>query len=873
MNKYTYTLSRKDKKENFHYYTQEELELMTTYQLRDICWKERIMNGLQAPLDKEELIRQIMRFRGRKNNLFITSQNKEGNKRIEHLINTAKHHYVPQTIKGCAKIVTYTGLAVSYFDGFTIGYRPEIANTNALLVSGNKICAIFQVQQFKGRTDCLYLTKSDEIQCSESSVKSYQLYCMERSQSEWLYRIYESGNESIPEHLNFYIVPIMDFQIRELQEIHMPLAIDFGTTNTTAGTYLDAGYLEGLDGDPVRDTLLENEVNYVTYLRETEEDNKEEETPILPSVVGVTKIEGNQIQYMFGHQASRLFHMSYIDEGFCVFYDIKRWISDPDKEEELVDRNGHRSFVKRKDIIKAFLEYVIECATQRFKCKFSSLHISAPVKQKKLFVRLYKEILPEYEIEEEDMLDEGVAVLYNSISELISEGRYQNGQELRALIIDCGGGTTDLSSCRFSIVNQRVSYKIDIATAYENGDTDFGGNNLSYRIMELLKVALARQLDDADGLMTEEIIEKLGNDIFRQVDLDGSGSVYHCLDEAYRAVEQILPTRFRDYEHRSNSEYYAVKNNYYYLFGLAEQIKKIFYGRTKTLRIAVSTIDIKETATVCLLADRFKLSVRENGQMKVLKDIPTVYFSVDMLDKLLSADIYGIVKRFIENSYESGELQEYSIMRLTGQSCKIALFRDALKEFIPGKIIESSRRERGGSNDYELKLMCLNGAIKYIKDKRFGYADIRITNEHAAFPYIVTAETHTGEEKVLIQRLDRKNIRGYISRNMADLTLQLYLKDTNGTVRYQYNYAVRPEMFRSIEAEDIAEKYRGEIVQDDVDSIVNRELRFFVLADEARWGFVVIPVLRKEEQLMLAEEKFFLFETDSWLMNFFDGTR
>lgn len=873
MDRYTYTLNRgNQKEEKLHYYSEEELSLMTTYQLRDICWREQIINGIQAPLDKDELIRQIMRFRGRKNHLFITEQSEEGLARIEHLLNTATHHYLPQPVKGCAKIVTYEGLSVSYFDGFTIGYLPEIANTNALLVSGNKICAIFHLRQRKGRTDCLFLTKPAELLCRESSVKSYKLYCMDRSQSEWLYRLYESDYETVPEHLNFYVAPVMDFQVRKLQEINMPLAIDFGTTNTTAGTYLDSGYLEKLEGDPVRDRLLENQVNYVTYLKETEEEG-EEETPVLPSVVGVTGIEGDRVQYIFGHQASRLFHMSYIDEGFCVFYDIKRWISDPDKEEELVDRNGHRCFVKRREIIRAFLEYVISCATQRFKCRFKSLHISAPVKQKKLFIRLYRDILPEYEIVEEDMLDEGVAVLYNSISELISAGRYKNGQELKALIIDCGGGTTDLSSCRFSITNQRVSYRIDITTAYENGDTDFGGNNLTYRIMELLKVALARQLDDAEGPMPEEIIEKFGDDIFRRVDAEGINSVYRQLDEAYKSVEQILPTRFRDYEHQSNSEYYAVKNNFYYLFGLAEQIKKIFYGRTETLRIAVTSIPIKETATTCLLADRFKLSVREEGQLRVLKDIPTVYFSVNMLNQLLKADIYGIVKRFIESSYESGELQEYSIMRLTGQSCKIALFREALKEFIPGKIIESSKREGKSSSDYELKLMCLDGAIKYIKDKRFGYADIQIKNEHAAFPYIVTAITHTGEEKLLIQRLDRKNIHGFISRNMADLTLQLYLKDTNGAVRYKYNCAVRPEKFKSVEAEEIVEKYKGEILQDDVDSIVNRELRFFVLADEARWGFIVIPVLRKEDRLMLAEDQFFLFETESWLTNFFDGTK
>ena len=866
MDRYTYTLNQKNRKEEqLHYYTREQLELMTTYQLRDICWKEQILNGIQAPLDKEELIRQIMRFRGRKENLYILQQNDGGVERLEELLRTAVIHALPGTVKGCAKIVTYEGLAVDFFDRFTIGYMPELVNTNALLVSGGQICAIFQIEQLGERTDCLYLTKAADIKCRESAVKSYQLYCMEQPQSEWLFRLYETEYDTLPEHLNFYMVPVMDFQVRELLESNMPLAIDFGTTNTTAGTYLDSGYIERLDGDPVSAVLKENDVNYVTWLQE--------ELPILPSVVGITRIDGDKVHYVFGHEANRLFHMSYIDEGFCVFYDIKRWISDPDKEEELVDKNGHRCFVKRKEIIRVFLEYVIASATQRFKCRFQSLHISAPVKQKKLFVRLYQELLPEYLIEEECMLDEGVAVLYNSISELIKAGKYKNNQELRALIIDCGGGTTDLSSCRFSINNQRVSYRINIATAYENGDTDFGGNNLTYRIMEVLKLALAAQLGASEGMLPEEILEHMGEDIFRRVDADGINGVYRLLDEEYDKAEALIPTRFKEYEHKSNSEYYAVKNNFYYLFQLAEQIKKTFYGKEEILRIAVSGIPIQETATKCLVADRFKLSIREGEQLKLLKDIPTVYFSINLLNRLLQADIYGIVKRFIENSYESGELQEYSIMRLTGQSCKIHLFREALKEFIPGKVIQSSKQEGWGAGEHELKLMCLDGAIKYIKDRRFGYADIHIINEHAAFPYIVTAATHTGEEKVLIQSLNRQKTGGYISRNMADLTLQLYLKDINGRVRYKYNYSVNSNDFAPVEAEEVLEKYGGEILQDDLDSIINRELKFFVLGDEERWGFVVIPALRKEEQLMLGPDHFFLFETDSWLTNFFDGTK
>jgi hypothetical protein len=58
-----------------------------------------------------------------------------------------------------------------------------------------------------------------------------------------------------------------------------------------------------------------------------------------------------------------------------------------------------------------------------------------------------------------------------------------------------------------------------------------------------------------------------------------------------------------------------------------------------------------------------------------------------------------------------------------------------------------------------------------------------------------------------------------------------------------------------------------------VDSIVDRELRCFILADEERWGFVVVPILRYEEQLMLGPDQFYLFEIESWLMNFFDGTK
>lgn len=869
MDRYAYTLKPSRTENETGTYSRAELELMTTFQLRDICWRERIINGIQAPMDKDELVRQIMRFRGRKDDLFITEYSEEGTGRIEELLGTVRINRLQKALRGCARIVVYQGIAATCQDGLTIGYDQELVDTNALLVSGNRVCAIFNLRAFQGRTNQLYLTKPEKMTCRDSVVKNYRLCCMGRAQSDWLYHFYQQDQELRPEHLDFYEVPVMDFQVRELLETDMPLAIDFGTSNTTAGIYLDSGYLEKLDGDPAAGCLKENGANYVTY---TGADGRE--TPLLPSVVGVLDIDGDRVRYVFGHEADQLFHSSYIDEGFCAFYDIKRWISDPDREEELVDRSGRRCFVKRREIIRVFLEYVISCATQKFKCRFRSLHLTAPVKQKQLFARLFGELLPDYQIMEEGMLDEGVAVLYNSISELIAQKRFRNNEELKALIIDCGGGTTDLTSSRFTINDQRVSYRIRIATAYENGDTDFGGNNLTYRIMQLLKIAAARALGGPEGAADiRQLTEEMGTDIFRRIDREGANGVYGPLDEAYREAEALIPTRFRDYEHRSNAEYFAVMNNFYYLFGLAEEVKKVFYGRQEALRVAVSTVPVTEAGTVHVQADRFKLSVRRGEVLRMVKDLPAVCLDISQTSRLLQGDIYRLVKRFIEPLYEDGRLDEYAIMRLTGQSCRIGLFRDALKEFIPGKVIESSGRGTPGGEDHGLKLMCLDGAIRYIRDKRFGYADVTINSEQAAFPYIVTAMTHTGEERTLIHSLDRQQTQGYISRNAADLTLQLYLKDPDGQERYRYNCAFDAGDFQPAEAGEIVEKYRGRIPQGDVDTIVNRELRSFILADEQRWGFLVVPVLRDREKLMLGPDRFFLFETEGWLTNFFDGTK
>lgn len=864
-----YELGPKLKQQKQKKYHQDELELMTSYQLREICKEEKIINGMTAPMEKDQLITQIMRFRGLQKGLYMTEYTEEGMETLNHLLRTARVMLHQKEIRGCARLICYEGLAMNFFDEFTIGFDPELVNTNAILVSGTEICAIFQIRQKFQDEESLYITKSEHIPCKESHQRTYVLYCMDKANSEAIYRIYQENHSILPEQLDFFSVEVLNFEVRPLIDSLMPLAIDFGTSSTTAGMYLDDAYFEKIDGDPMEKNLRRNEANYLYHF-----DMDGQMVPTFPTVIGVKSIEDDHIDYLFGHEANRLFEMSHINDGFCVFYDIKRFVADSDKMEEILDHQGRRSYVSRKELVKTYLEYVIKQAKQRFKCNITRLHISAPVKQKKLFHDFYSEILHEYQLEKENMLDEGVCVLYSMISKFIQDNKYQVNQDYKALIIDCGGGTTDLSSCTFSIRNHRVSYEINIKTAYENGDTDFGGNNLTFRMMQLIKLSMARDYAPGLFLSHHELLQTFDLDLFREVDEKESvDGIYSILNKEYAKAEKIIPTQFKQWEHRSRRDYYAVKNNFYYIFSLAEQAKQSFFHKQGVLRICISTDKVAEEAMLWIPASRWNLSVLEYGDLQVKKSFSPVCLSIFEINLLLKSDIYFIISRFIGGLYHDDKLIDYSSLRLTGQSCKVDLFRDALKEFIPGKMIASTKRGDGVDDAYELKLICLNGAISYLKDSKFGFAEVKIQEEEGAFPYVISAMTHEKKEEILISGLNRAKTKGHISRNMTDIALELFLKDPYENLRYTYSYTAILEEFQEATPDEIVQKFHNKLFQDDLDDIVQREMKFFILSQPDHWGFSVIPVYRFQETLFYGKEKFFSFETEGWLNNFFDGTR
>ena len=887
-------------------YYEHDLQKMTVYQLQEIARREKIIPAVANRLDKELLIQMILRYRGAETALLINDYRAEDYSRLEEIFPRITFQPQPSNLECNAEISVWQGLAVNFFDNITVNYTPTLIGTNAFVVDSEKnLCCVFNVEEKPGDKNFLYLRKNRNFPCRESTIKIYYLILMERVYSELFFNFYNAKISFVQENIPAYRLQLLNFKVNEPNILKMPVAIDFGTSSTTAGV-LD--FEEKTAAAKFNSEKIKHAVFY---------DNDGNEVNLIPTVIGVKSLENpDKPDYVFGYDALTL--TSYMDEGYTILYDVKRWIADFDTEEELTDNFGRRVFVSRKKILREFFIYIIYSLEDYIKGRVSSVHISGPVKQRGTFQRMFQEILPEYAVEKKEMIDESVAVLYNTISELIESKTIRNRQKYSALVIDCGGGTTDISSCNFSVDNQRVAYSIDIETGYENGSTDFGGNNLTYRILQLLKLKIVETLcrqylnrspiikarrdfygeKDAFDQQTfmkassiptvKNLLRNFNLAVFREIDENGVAAVYQHFENAYKLAEEILPTRFKDWETRNRSEYFRVRNNYYFLFGLADRVKQEFFKNYGVMRVLLTGEDNLDKPTrnweifhreedfdedtIKLPLDKWQLTLKNSNGLTLMKYLPDISFSVFEIEPILNPDIYNIIRQLLDPIYENGELENYSLIKLSGQSCKIDLFRTALKEFVPGKLIKAKPKSNSNETGNDLKMSCIDGALKYLRDKKFGYADIKIKNRRPNLPYILTGFTHTGKEVTLIDGGSSID-SGVLSRNIENLTLTVYLKDNEKNLRQEIIFDCRLDEFEPKRQEDIEQIYGEDIPQDETDTIVNGEVKFFVRAEPQDWGFVIVPVYRDDETLFVGKEKFFNFESDRWIKNFFDGLK
>ena len=187
MSRYTYTLNPSQGVTEKHTYRQSELEKMTTFHLREICRKERLVVSSAKNDDKDGLIRLIMRFRGQKEYRHIREFCEGGMERIQEFL---KHQVIrfletPEVdIPGT--ITIFHDTEMNELDGYRIKSEEKLFAGNLLLVDeAFKIYTCFYIEEiedvaylFKGKGMPVVRWRSISIPFCISRMKQSRNFCM-----------------------------------------------------------------------------------------------------------------------------------------------------------------------------------------------------------------------------------------------------------------------------------------------------------------------------------------------------------------------------------------------------------------------------------------------------------------------------------------------------------------------------------------------------------------------------------------------------------------------------------------------------------------------------------------------------------------------
>lgn len=592
----------------------------------------------------------------------------------------------------------------------------------------------------------------------------------------------------------------MDFKPFAI-ETERPLCIDFGTSNTTVGSY------------GIKDRQMDKpEIVHFIDVTVTPNNTK---AVLLPTVVYVEDCSDiNNIKYLFGYEARKKIEDEHYESKASVYYEIKRWISSIDEREEIRDNKNHKAYPLKRDIIKAYLDYVIENAEQYFGTRFEKLHFTAPVKLKNKFIDIFSGLYKDekHVMAADKSIDEGVAIVYNQIITLLyaSGGDEDSGMDRKKsiMIMDCGGGTTDLASCEYSYEKKSTGMELVLETCFENGNSNFGGNNITYRIMQLLKIKIAALLKedfiDYNGDIIQ-LIDKSENDILGMVERKMQGTAYDSDNanievyakflENYQKAETIIPTQYA-----GNKIYYGtetlkqIKRNFYYLWRQAEQIKIDFY---KTERVLMDFKDgVADTRIHIENNDNYYLYIANEDNKKLKKQIKpfqNISITINEINRVICGDIYSLLVGLFQNgelTSTNKKVDSFDYYKLSGQSCKISLFSELIKEYIPGRKFRPAIEKSGNvakRDSEDLKLDCVLGSINYIKDQMRPEMNIITNPGYPEIIYNVVLKGQHTRDKKLFDCTDINTVHLEVSHeNTKEYPIKVITKD--GSIEREFMF-------------------------------------------------------------------------------------
>ena len=665
----------------------------------------------------------------------------------------------------------------------------------------------------------------------------------------------------------------------DLESTDNTLCIDFGTSNTAVGSY-------GLKNP--QGTVAE----LVEFVDETAGTGNIVKRYTFPTLVYVYDCDNNSVEYRFGYEAKNLLiRENYTPKG-SFFSEIKRWMTDLEGEEEIHGcLSNNKVTVQHGEIIKAYLTHVITLAERYFKRKFKYLHFSAPVKLHDSFIAAVNKMFQgKYSINN-NCLDEAVSVIYSHLSDISSDSKHKSGN---IFVFDCGGGTTDFAKCSYALhEDEQLGNELAITVGFVNGDSDFGGNNITYRILQILKIKLAAKWLGAESFDSDiqKLIPNSREDIMTKIDenLTAKEEIYRNFEAAYAKAGEIIPTDYGNEEDYEEDIFYK-KRNFYFLWNMAERMKVEFYNTTSRVNIRFNEDHDRK---LCIGDDACDyLYVRnsiDDDLQQSIKPAENIEVTIKEIEQVILTDIYALLKKVFPD-YEVSRYDDTSF-KLSGQSCHIEMFKDLFKEFIPGRYIRKRTEADKLSEQFnkecdsdKLKLPCVKGSIAYIQKKRSGELHVKMNSATANMIYDVT---NTDLNKKMLSSDENKPCFVMTTR-WGSREARFCVKDANNHVEkynclYEYNGKPmgKPEKVVEImsRVERAAEpawfaKHKDYITAECMDAKCVDEKStniIFMVPAKHGYGYVIFFLLKTaNEEYYFQNETYKPYENEA-LKCFFDG--
>lgn len=677
-----------------------------------------------------------------------------------------------------------------------------------------------------------YLVKSPDDNTTYTVVfdnKKHILYNRFKNQNQFRLILFGSNDKVYSK------VVELNYEKYEIER-ERPLCIDFGTSNTTVGSF---GILNS----------QKDEAEIVHFIDVTVVPNNTE-AALLPTIVYVDDCsDKDNIKYLFGYEARKRIEEEHYESKAAVFYEIKRWISTAEQKENIRDNKNNKACPKRIEIIKAYIDYVIEYAEQYFEKRFEKLHFSAPVNLKGKFLETFSKLYENKKevLSYEDSIDEGVAIVYNQITDIIYNNLESNENiEKSVMILDCGGGTTDLASCDYSYKKTSKGIELELKTCFENGNSNFGGNNITYRILQLLKIKMVAQyypelIDDNGEII--KLIDMSENNILMEIENqnnkksynsdEANMSVYKKFLDNYKKAEKIIPTVFKNNKiFKGAEELKKIKHNFYYLWRKAEQIKIEFYKSERVLMNFDSNnndIDLITSDT-----ENYYIYFADEKESRKLQKIDNPFDNINITIKEINRVICGDIYALLVGLFEGGQMTSngktvdgFDYYKFSGQSCKISLFSELIKEYIPGRKLRpaNGKRRIDMQKSEDLKLDCVLGSINYVRDQMRPGMKVISKQEAPEIIYSVWLKGNRVNDKILFNcnKKDEINIE-ICDENTVEFPIRITSKD--GIIEREFIFRLDEEQEKDElwNTEDITKKIlkKGAISEKGVSDFIEK---------------------------------------------------